>query len=401
MNNDSTILIAGAGVFGLTAALELNRRGHAVTVVDPGPVPHPLASSTDISKVIRMEYGSDLFYTEKAAQARSGWLRWNEDFGEQLYHETGLLVLAAGPLRPGSFEGDSLAALKKQGHKPKLLDAPEIARDYPAWNTQRFSHGFFHQHAGFAESGQVITALARVAVRSGVNLRLGSPVVALLRQDARIYGVQTASHTVFEADATLIAAGAWSPLLVPELQQSIRVVGQPVFHLHCPPGGLFDAPRFPVFTADISNTGWYGFPRHPHKDVIKIAHHGVGRPVHPGQDSRPVSKAARLRLRDFLSSSLPVLRDAEIVYERLCLYCDSLDGHFFIDAHPELDGLFVATGGSGHGFKFAPLLGDWIADTVEGQPRPDLQRFAWRQLGDTTAAEEAARCWNVGFGSPQ
>ena len=101
------ILIAGAGVFGLTAALELRRRGHEVTVIDPGPVPHPLAASTDISKVVRLEYGSDEAYTALAERAIEGWRRWNRDFGEPLFHETGVLFLKRTEPLPGSLEYDS------------------------------------------------------------------------------------------------------------------------------------------------------------------------------------------------------------------------------------------------------------------------------------------------------
>ena len=97
------ILVAGAGIFGVTAAIELRKRGHAVGLIDPGPLPHPLAASTDISKVVRLEYGPDQVYTALAEKAIEGWERWNQDLGARLYHPTGLLFLRRSPLAPGTI----------------------------------------------------------------------------------------------------------------------------------------------------------------------------------------------------------------------------------------------------------------------------------------------------------
>ena len=87
-----SIVIVGAGIFGLTASLELLRRGHSVTVIDPGPVPHPLASSNDTCRMVRMDYGDDRLYVELAEKAIQGWHSWNQSWGEEIYHETGFLL---------------------------------------------------------------------------------------------------------------------------------------------------------------------------------------------------------------------------------------------------------------------------------------------------------------------
>src|SRR5712675_2515624 len=126
------ILVVGAGVFGVTAALELRRRGHAVRLVDPGPLPHPLAASTDISKAVRLEYGADEVYTALAERSIEGWRRWNRDFGVALYHETGLLFLRRSPLAPGSLEQDSFDLLSRRGHRPQLIDSSAVRTRFPA-----------------------------------------------------------------------------------------------------------------------------------------------------------------------------------------------------------------------------------------------------------------------------
>lgn len=393
MKEHADVIVVGAGIYGLSAALELERRGYSVLVVDPGPLPHPLASSTDISKVVRMEYGADAAYLRLAALAREGWLRWNRDFGDTLYHEDGLLVLAAGEMQPGGFEYDSYHELLRHGFTPERLDAKQLRRRFPAWNASQYPDGFTHARAGYAESGRVIEALAEQARRQGVALALGPRVASLVHDEHRVTGVRTRDGVQIAARYVVAAAGVWTPLLVPELQRAIRIVGQPIFHLACAEPRLYSPPLFQTFTADITNTGWYGFALHPRTGIVKIANHGIGKPVHPADDERVVGQADLARLRRFVARSLPGLADAPVVYTRLCLYCDTLDGHFWIDRAPHLEGLVVATGGSGHGFKFGPVLGGLIADALERFEQPELERFRWRVMTDDTEAEEAARCW--------
>src|SRR2546430_14997301 len=113
------VLVAGAAVFGVTAAIELRERGHPVVLIDPGPLPHPLAASTDISKVVRLEYGAAEPYTALAERAIEGWLRWNRDLGP-LYHETGLLLLRRTPLAPGTFAPGSFEMVSRPSQPPQL-----------------------------------------------------------------------------------------------------------------------------------------------------------------------------------------------------------------------------------------------------------------------------------------
>jgi sarcosine oxidase / L-pipecolate oxidase len=122
-----------------------------------------------------------------------------------------------------------------------------------------------------------------------------------------------------------------------------------------------------------------------------LAHHGVGQVLHPEQDERLVTDSDVERLRTFLLATFPALCDAPLVYTRRCLYVDTPDGDFWIDRHPQRAGLTVASGDSGHGFKFAPILGGLIADAVEGKPNRWLSRFRWRDVSWHDVRKEAAR----------
>lgn len=384
-------LVVGAGIFGVTTARELRRRGYAVGVLDPGPIPHPLAASTDISKAVRMEYGADEEYMSMVEQALPGWRQWNEEFGQPLFHEVGVTMIARSPMQPGGFEHDSYHNLLKHGHTPDRLDADEIARRFPAWQPGEYVDGFYHAQGGYAESGRVVAALVELARREGVVFHSQQTAQDILSNGQKVTGVRTREGETFAADQVLIAAGAWTPVLVPEIAPFMRATGHPVFHLRPPNPALFTPPQFSVFTADITRSGWYGFPLHPREGVVKLANHGIGQRLHPEHDARVVTDEDVRSLRTMLAYTFPALVEAPITYTRRCLYCDTLDEHLWIDRHPERPGLTVAAGGSGHGFKFAPILGQLIANAIEGQANPWLPKFRWRDLRPDTTGEEAAR----------
>jgi glycine/D-amino acid oxidase-like deaminating enzyme len=384
----SSAIVVGGGIFGLTTALELRARGYGVILLDAGPIPHPLAASTDISKVVRIEYGPDETYMDLAEEARAGWLAWNRDlFPEPLYHETGAIFLTRQPMAPGGYEHESFRRLSERGHAPQRLSSAEIRNRFPVWNTDRYVDGYFNAKAGFVESGEVVAQLAELARSRGVAVRPEQRVRGFDVGPEAGTRVRLASGEALAADAVVVTAGAWTPLLVPALSEVMRPVAQPVFHLRPVDPERFSPPHFVVFGADSSRTGWYGFPAHPRTGVVKIANHGPGRPVHP-DEPRIVSQADETRLRAFLAETFPELANAPLVATRCCLYCDTPDEHFWIGRHPEHPALTVAAGDSGHAFKFAPLLGRLIADEVAGYGR---DRFAWRTFVPGATGQEASR----------
>jgi glycine/D-amino acid oxidase-like deaminating enzyme len=379
-------VVVGAGIFGVTSSLALRARGLDVTLADPGPIPHPLAESTDISKIVRLDYGSDDEYTAIMERALDGWRRYNARWPAPLFHETGVMFLTRGPMRPGGFEHDSFEVLTRRGHRPERLDAEEIGRRYPAWNTSRFVDGYFNPEGGWAESGAVVARLLGEAVDAGVHLAPSFRAARVLEEGDRVTGVIGGDGARLDADVVVIAAGTWTPRLLPWLLPHLRSVGQPVFHLAPADAAAFEATTFPVFCADISQTGYYGFPIHG--GVVKVANHGLGRELDPEKDERAVTEGEEAALGSFLRDAIPSLAAAKITYTRVCVYGDTWDQHFWIASDPERRGLVVAAGGSGHAFKFAPVIGDWIADAVEGRVLP---RFRWRPESARVGGQEQAR----------
>ncbi len=371
-----TVLVVGAGIFGVTAALELRRRGCVVSLMDAGPVPHPDAATTDVSKIVRLDYGSVEPCTALMERALAGWRAWNADFDTPLFHEDGLLVLGCAPLLPGGFEHDSMELLARRGHAVQALDAAEIRRRFPAWNSGRFDAGYWNPQGGWAESGAVLSALLTWALREGVTFHGRCGARGLLRDGPRVLGAFDQHGTAHHADDVIVAAGAWTPTLLPELAGTLLAVGQTVLRFRPARPQQFVGPQFPAFTADIGRTGFYGFPALA-DGTVKIGRHAAGRPM-TADEPRVVDDAEEGRFRAFLADALPALADAPLAASRLCLYCDTADRHFLIDRDPQSPGLLVATGGSGHAFKFAPVLGGLIADALEGRSHEWSPLFAWR-----------------------
>jgi glycine/D-amino acid oxidase-like deaminating enzyme len=356
-------LVIGGGIFGATTALELRLRGLAVTLVDPGPLPHPLAESTDISKVVRIDYGADTDYTELGEHALAQWRTWPE------FHATGVAFLTRAPMQPGGFEHASYTLLTTRGHRLQRLDAAAIARRFPAYRPGAFVDGYTHGEGGWVEAAAVVARFVADARAAGVVVRERCTVDRIV-DDGALAGPE---H--LPADHVVVATGAWAPRLAPALAGALRAVGQPVFHLAPADPALFEAAQFPVFGADISVTGYYGFP--VHRGVVKIANHGTGIAMSP-DDPRDPTAAQEHALRAMLRDTFPALADAPIVHRQLCVYGDTRDEHFWIARDPDRPHVTVATGGSGHAFKFAPVLGALIADAALGIAHPLAAKFRWR-----------------------
>lgn len=393
MIHKQDILVIGAGIFGLTAAIELRQRGHQVTVINPGTIPHTLAASTDISKAVRMEYGSDLAYMAMAEEAIDGWHAWNDLFGSELYHEVGFILATRWFINedPESWEWQSYVNLLKRGYQPQRLDTLTIKKQYPAFNNEQYIDGFFNPRAGYVEAARVLKALLKYAQGLQVTIHERQTAEPIRVAHGRIMDIETREGSTFSSGHVIVCAGPYTPYLVPDLQPYMRATGHPVFHLQVSRPDLFYVPKMAVFTADITKTGWYGFPYHTRVGAVKIANHGIGKPLNPETDPRMLTHEDIRALRLFLADTFPDIKDDPIAYKRLCVYTDTLDGHFWIDRHPEIEGLTIGSGGSGHGLKMAPILGRLIAAAAEGGQEKWSAKFHWRHLTVDNNIEEEAR----------
>ncbi|HMR43797.1 MAG TPA: FAD-dependent oxidoreductase, partial [Saprospiraceae bacterium] len=269
------INVIGGGIFGVTAALELQNRGHQVAVFEKGTLPEPKASSTDISKMIRADYGADELYTNMMVEAFEGWHRWNRIFSRPRYHEVGFLLLTREPPLSGTFEAESIRMLSQKGFPLVHLDEKILSGRFPLWNREIYRGGYFNPKAGWAESSAIVSELVTLGKKEGVQFIENEGLESFIFKNEEVAGFQSNTGNKHLADLTILTAGTWSQHLLPDLKTLIKTIGQPVFHLLPENSRLFSAETFPGWAADISKTGWYGFPAQPN-GIVKIANHGVG-----------------------------------------------------------------------------------------------------------------------------
>jgi sarcosine oxidase / L-pipecolate oxidase len=322
---------------------------------------------------------------EMMEEALNLWRQWNSDLGETVFHETGVLYLARTGMEPGGFECDSYELLLKRSHVVDRLNSADIAKRFPAWNSDVYVDGYFNPQGGWSPSGKVVNLLAKRAIQAGVKIIEGTSFASLIEEGGRVRGIKTADGTKYRGDHVIVCAGSWTPVLLPFMHEVMWPTAQPVLHFKAADIQSYQPPEFPVWTADVGNTGWYGFPAQD-DGTLKLANHGPGWRKDPLGD-RSMPPDVEPLFRAFFAESLPGLAAAPKIGERLCFYCDTFDGNFWIANDPERPGLLVSAGGSGHAFKFTPLIGKVTADVLEGKPNRYAARFAWRERGALQAEE--------------
>ena len=358
--------VVGAGVFGLSTAIELRRRGHDVTVFERGPIPHPEASSTDVSKAIRRTwYGDGDTYVDLVERAAVLWRQWEHHFPTPIYHQCGQLVVLSD-FRPGTPMYESWQLLRRRGIDVELLDAGEAAARFPQFAFEGGETCVHDPWAGYLESGRAVRFMADMASELGVRLAPNTPVSAV---DETADGVRVQTELggrVF--DAAVVAAGVWLERLVPSLAPHVRISHQQMVFVEVDAPERFAHGAFPMFTFDPDQGGWYGFPL-LREGFLKIAEERIGPEVDANIDRAGTPDFAD-RAVDFLRRRIPEMAQGRLVGGRSCLYASTPDDHFFIDRAPGADRVFVAGGGSGHGFKFGGAIGELAADAVEDRANP-------------------------------
>ncbi len=376
--------VVGAGVFGLAAAIEAAARGHRVSVFEQGAIPHPAASSTDVAKGMRrMWYASDNeTYVELAEQAGVQWRAWEQRSGDRFFHQVGSLRGAAD-FSAGSPMRASADFLIDRGAEIAVLSAKEAGKRFPQL---RFAAGevcVYDPWAGYLESARAIAVMAGIARENGCRMYPSTPVTGV---EERASGVEVAYQGERDRfDRVVVAAGPWVGRLLPAVGAKVRVTRQQMLLIEPPDRQAFAGDRLPVWMIDDDGAGWYGFPL-LRGGYAKIARDRLGEAVDPDVE-RAGTADFRLDAIEFMQRRLPELAAGMVVEGRSCLYTNTPDDHFLVDRVPGTERIFVAGGGSGHGFKFGGALGPVIVDAVEERPNPLGDRF---RIGNRLAAARAA-----------
>ena len=363
------VAVIGAGVFGVWTAEHLLRAGRSVLLLDACGPGHSRATSGGETRLIRMSYGANELYTRWTLRSLDEWKALGKDSGEPIFHRTG--VLRMGPAGYPYITA-SEKTLKTLGVPFEHLDAAALTRRFPQIGMDQLGAGLFEPDSGVLLARRGIQAAAERCSKRGASVLVEAALPPSGRGELR--EIATASGATHRAKQFVFACGPWLPKLFPELLgKLITVPRAEVFFLGLPGGDRrFAAPDMPGWIDETSDT--YGTPDIEYRG-FKVGIDPPAAPFDPDTGSRVVSEESIARMRSYVSKRFPALAEAPIVETRVCQYEETASGDFLIDRHPGFGNVWVAGGGSGHGFKLGPAVGEYVAERVLKGDAPD-PRFA-------------------------
>ena len=364
------VVVVGAGVFGTWTAHYLHERGATVTLVDAYGPGNSRSSSGDETRIVRCGYGPDEIYSELARRSREQWRALSDRLGrpEPLWHPASVLWMAAGN---DQYTTDTRNTLTRLGMPPEVLAAAGVSSRFPQFNIEGIEVALLERDCGVVTARRAVRALAADLEQRGVTI-VAARVEAPTTSHARV--LRTRGGGELAGDGYVFACGAWLPSVFETLLRNrIRPTRQVVAYFGTPPGDKrFTAAEMPVWIDFPS--GIYGTPDIDGRGVkVGIDEHGG--PIDPDSAERIADPWSLARAREWLARRIPALARAPVIESRVCAYENSATGDFLIDRHPAHDNVWIVGGGSGHGFKHGPAVGELTARMVLDGEQPD-PRFA-------------------------
>ncbi|MDE2141545.1 MAG: N-methyl-L-tryptophan oxidase [Elusimicrobia bacterium] len=369
----NSVIVVGGGIMGVQAAWHLAQLGQSVTVLDQFDVPNQWAASGDHLRVFRLTYGKDAFYTEMALKALPLWLELNTLSEETLLQQNGVLEFAG---KANGYEAHSLAVLKERKIRCSRLERDEVKKLYPMYNPRSFKWALYHPDGGMVWANRAVAATASIAQRKNVRIRSNVKIVSIQKDKNGVRSVKDAAGKVWEAEKFLFTGGYWTAELLKNYGIPLKITKQEQLFLRpLNNRGRYRPEHFPVFASMAD--GFYGFPVHLH-GFIKIGDHRKGpvvKKVNP-DELRTLTPKFEKSCRKFLKKFLPEMSHFTEFEGHVCWYDNTPDDDFIMDKLPDVPNAYVAAGFSGHGFKFAPIVGKSMAELmIAGKSDLNLHRF--------------------------
>jgi sarcosine oxidase len=370
------VAIVGVGGTGGAAARFLARAGHETVAFEQFAIGHAWGSSHGQSRIIRYTYADEV-YTQMMGEAYPLWRELQEEAGEELLARTG-----------GVFFGDkaspvlaSARAALDASHVPyELLDSVESRRRFPALRLAETEAALFQPDMGYLRATACVRANVRLARALGADVRERTPVREVAQRGDKAI-VTTESGEEHESDRVLVTAGPWMGRLLAALRLPLVVTRQQIVYLRPGDGAArnFEADRLPVWIDADANA--YGFPSDGHIEGVKLASHHLGESVDPDAPRRPSDDSYASQMAGYAAARFDGLT-RQVTHAETCLYTNTPDEDFLIDAVPNMPHVWLVSGCSGHGFKFTVLLGKIAGEAVtEGITPPYFSRFALSRFG--------------------
>jgi monomeric sarcosine oxidase len=377
MSKQRHVVVVGAGAFGGWTALHLRRRGARVTLLDAWGPGNSRASSGGETRVIRATYGPRAVYTRMTSRALALWKENERRWQRRLYHAIGVLWLVESD---DAYEKAALPCLKEAGVAFEELSGREAARRYPQINCERVRWAIFEADGGYLTARRACAAVLEGFLAEGGEYRQLA-VEPAVPTGGELRTLTLSDGSTLGADAFVFACGPWLGKLFPDvIGDRVRATRQEVFFFGTPPGDArFTETALPVW-ADHGTHFMYGIPGNEWRG-FKVADDTRGPTFDPTSGERLPTPDAVRAAREYLAFRFPGLKGAPLVEARVCQYENSPDEHFIIDRHPAAANTWLVGGGSGHGFKHGPAVGELVAalaldgDAATLPPEFRLSRF--------------------------
>jgi monomeric sarcosine oxidase len=383
------IAVIGAGAFGGWTALYLLRRGARVTLLDAWGPGNSRSSSGGETRVVRGTYGPDQPYTKMAARAMRLWKEHEERWGCRLVDRIGVLWLAR--VDDDQFERESLPLLSDAGIAHQTLSISDLTKRWPQINFEGVDWGIYEPDGGFVTARVACQTVLKGFLTEGGEYRQ----IAILAHDldcGPCHSLALADGSSLVADRYVFACGPWLGELFPEtIGDKVRPTKQDVFFFGTPAGDeRFSEEKLPAW-AEHHGRFMYGIPGNEGRG-FKIADDSRGPEFDPTAGERVVSAKGLKAVREYLGFRFPAMKNAPLLETRVCQYENTPDNHFIIDRHQAANNVWLIGGGSGHGFKHGPALGEMVADLVfenrDAEAIFRLERFGkQRRKGAKRSAE--------------
>jgi monomeric sarcosine oxidase len=355
------VAVIGAGIFGAWSAYFLKKTGAKVVLLDAYGPGNSRSSSGGESRIIRMGYGADEIYTRWSMRALP---QWTELFAEsrrpELFQKTGVLWIAPDKYQ---YALDSFATLQENKISCEKISRDDLRRSYPQITFDEDAWGIFEPESGVLTARRAAQAVVDRAIQIGVDYHNAGVVPP--SAPSKLESISTTTGETISAGSFVFACGSWLPKIFPDVLGSrIFVSRQEIIFFGVPAGNRsFTQPAMPTWL--YLKDEFYGMPDIESRG-FKVANDRHGAPVDPDTQSRVASAEAIDAARKFVARRFPALKNAPVLETRVCQYENTSNGDFLIDRHPQTENVWLVGGGSGHGFKHGPSVGEYVAQQLTG-----------------------------------
>lgn len=369
------VIVVGAGAFGGWTALQLLQKKIKVTLIDAWGAGNSRSSSGGETRVIRSTYGANGVYFDLNVRALKLWKEYEKKLNRKIFYNTGVLWFCYDEHNP--LIDDSIPFTKKHGMEYRYFTPDELRRHYPGINTDDLHHAYFDPHGGYLKSREACLWINELFVKLG-GTYIDAHALPGTLQSGRLEDIRLSNGMTLTADAYVFACGSWLASIFPDvLGNIIQCTKQEIYYFGTS-HDTSDLDQLPVWIDLDGQNFYYGIPGNANRG-FKIGVDERGDLFDPTQEDRMLNSDTLAKARTFIAHRFPSLKHAPLLENRVCPYENSPDGNFIFDTHPEASNIVLLGGGSGHGFKHGPALGELVTNVLLGKkkapPLFSLKRF--------------------------